>query len=294
VNTSPVIGLFDDTDRRAPALLDQLTDSTPTIDLRDGDGVRHRLWVVPAADSDAEGPGAVAGQLIAIAKANPVLIADGHHRYETALRYRDERRMTRSCEEDPAFDYLLMLFVAAQDSITVLPTHRIARSVANGGSGVLHRARELFDVRSASRDELLAEFEGAALAPGGRGRFGLWTREGGALLDARRDAFAPLLRSGSEELRSLDVTLAGAALDRLMGVDADAVAAGRLAYTRSPREALDAVDAGTDGADAALLLEPTPVASIFATSRAGDVMPQKSTYFYPKALSGLLVNPLEW
>jgi uncharacterized protein (DUF1015 family) len=79
-----------------------------------------------------------------------------------------------------------------------------------------------------------------------------------------------------------------------MGIDADAVAAGRLAYTRSAAEALDAVDARTDGADAALLLEPTPVAAIAATSQAGDVMPQKSTYFYPKALSGLLVNPLEW
>ena len=131
-----------------------------------------------------------------------MLIADGHHRYETALRYRDERRMTRSCEEDPAFDYMLMLFVAAQDPITVLPTHRIARRRAQRrGRAARSGRRELFDVRAASRDELLAEFERAALAPGGRGRFGLWTREGGAILDARREAFAPLLRNGSETLR---------------------------------------------------------------------------------------------
>ena len=61
-------------------------------------------------------------------------IADGHHRYETALRYRDERRMTRSCEEDPAFDYLLMLFLdGAGEPLTVLPTHRIVRGLGDDG-----------------------------------------------------------------------------------------------------------------------------------------------------------------
>jgi uncharacterized protein (DUF1015 family) len=129
VNTSPVIGLYDDPDRRSPALFGQLTETAPTIDLRDDDGIRHRLWVVPTSENDVEGPGAAAAQLIAIAKERPILIADGHHRYETALRYRDERRMTRSCEEDPAFDYLLMELVAAHESLTVLPTQRIARQV---------------------------------------------------------------------------------------------------------------------------------------------------------------------
>ena len=294
VNTSPVIGLYEDSDRRAPGLLAQLADGSPAIDVRDDDGVRHRLWVVPTVEADAEGPGAVAGQLISIAKQRPVLIADGHHRYETALRYRDERRMTRSCEEDPAFDYILMLFLDAQETLTVLPTHRIGRDLPDDGRGFLERARELFEVHPAQRVALEHEFDRAALAPGGRGHFGLWTRDGGAFLEAKRDEFRRLVHAGSEALRSLDVTLAQAALDRLAGIDADAVAAGRLAYTRSAREALDAVDQRTDGADCALLLEPTPVSAIAAASRGGDVMPQKSTYFYPKALSGLLVNPLEW
>jgi uncharacterized protein (DUF1015 family) len=80
----------------------------------------------------------------------------------------------------------------------------------------------------------------------------------------------------------------------LAGVDADALAAGRVAYTKSVDEAIAAVDAGLDGADAAFLLEPTPVASVMAVAAAGDVMPQKSTYFYPKALTGLVINPHEW
>jgi uncharacterized protein (DUF1015 family) len=291
VNTSPVMGLYEDPERRAGALLAQLVESSPTIDVRDDDGVRHRLWVVPASDGDAEGPGAVATQLLTIAKAQPTLIADGHHRYETALRYRDERRMTRSCEEDPAFDYILMLFLSAAEPLTVLPTHRIARGLPHEGSGLLDRAAELFDVTPVDRARLEAEFGGAALAPGGRGRIGLWSREGGAILQSRAS-----MGNGATGgvAGKLDVAIVQAALQRLAGIDAEAIASGRLGYTRSAAEALDAVDNRTDGADAAFLLEPTPVASIAAVARAGEVMPQKSTYFYPKALSGLLVNPLEW
>jgi uncharacterized protein (DUF1015 family) len=126
------------------------------------------------------------------------------------------------------------------------------------------------------------------------GRFGLWTRSGGALLTARRDAFEPYLPPGGAALRSLDVTLLGVALERLAGIDAEAVGAGAVTYTKSAGEAIERVDAHADGADAAFLLEPTPVAAVAAVAADGDVMPQKSTYFYPKALTGLVINPHEW
>jgi uncharacterized protein (DUF1015 family) len=95
-------------------------------------------------------------------------------------------------------------------------------------------------------------------------------------------------------LRRLDVTLLQTALDRLCKIDREAIAAGRLAYSKSVREALDWVDEVHDGADMAFLLDPTPVAEISAVATDGDVMPQKSTYFYPKALTGLIINPHEW
>ena len=97
VNTSPVVGLYDDPTARAGAILATLAAGPAEIDVRDDDGTRHRLWIVAADDPAA----AEVAELIAIAAAKPVTIADGHHRYETALRYRDERRMARSCEEDP-------------------------------------------------------------------------------------------------------------------------------------------------------------------------------------------------
>jgi hypothetical protein len=205
--------------------------------------------------------------------------------------------MSRSCEEDPAFDYIVTLFLEATGQpLTVLPTHRIVCGLGDGGvSSLLDRLDDLFEVRrDVDAAELRRVFEAIGLAEGGAGRFGLWTRSGGALLTARRDAFEPHLPPGGAALRSLDVTLLGTALDRLGGVDADAVAAGAVAYSKSASEAIRFVDEATDGADAAFLLEPTPVAAISAVARDGDVMPQKSTYFYPKALTGLVINPHEW
>ncbi len=293
VNTSPVVVLYDDPSGAGAARLDALAATTPAVDVTDDDGVRHRLWPLPADGDGAESE--LARALIAAAEAGPVSIADGHHRYETALRYRDERRMTRSCEEDPPFDYLLTLFLdATSQPLTVLPTHRIVRSLPGdgGGGALLAEAGELFHVEPVPSSEALVEtFERAGLAAGGEGRFGLWTREGGALLRARREAFAPYLPTGGEALRGLDVTLLGVALERLAGLDAAAVAGGAIAYEKSAAAAIAAVERG-DG-DAAWLLEGTPVAAIEAVARDGDVMPQKSTYFYPKALTGLVINPLE-
>ncbi|MFL5723293.1 MAG: DUF1015 domain-containing protein [Chloroflexota bacterium] len=292
VNTSPVIVLYEDQSAAGRGVLDAVTASPPTSDIEDDDGVRHRLWVVSADGEDAP----TVAPLIAAAAGGPVFIADGHHRYETALRYRDERRMSRSCEEDPAFDYLLTLFVDIAEQLTVLPTHRIVHGLGDDGvERLLDRLGGLFDVRrDVGRDELIARFEAAALSTGGAGIFGLWTRRGGALLTAQRDAFESLLPAGSAAVRGLDVTLLGVALERLAGLDPDAVASGSVRFTKSAAEAVDRVDRCIDGADAAFLLEPTPITSVIEVAREGDVMPQKSTYFYPKALTGLVINPHEW
>ena len=293
VNTSPVVGLYDDPDGTGLPVLDANTTRRADLDLVDDDGVRHRLWAVLA---DGAAAAAVAPLLSAAAR-GPMTIADGHHRYETALRYRDERRMSRSCEEDPAFDYILTLFLeSTRQPLTVLPTHRIVRGLGDGGvEALLSGADSLFEVhRDIEAAELRRTFDAAGLAEGGAGRFGLWTRSGGAILRARRPAFEAYLPSGGAALRSLDVTLLGVALERLAGIDDEAVADGAIGYARSASEAIDQVDASRDEADAALLLEPTPVSAISAVAHDGDVMPQKSTYFYPKALTGLVINPHEW
>lgn len=299
VNTSAVIGLFDDPSGGTNERLAAVAGGPPDVDVTDDEGVRHRLWALPAS---GDGPASiVAGELLSAAEAGPITIADGHHRYETALRYRDERRMTHSCDEDPPFDYLLALMLEATgQDLTVLPTHRLVHGIGvEAGRALLARAGELFDVEPVASSEGLIESMRAAEGGegigdiGARGRFGLWTRAGGAILTARRADFEADLPPGGDALRALDVTLLGVALDRLAGLDGEAVAGGAVEYTKSSAEAVAAVDADR-GIDAAFLLEPPPVTAIQAVAREGDVMPQKSTYFYPKALTGLVINPHEW
>jgi uncharacterized protein (DUF1015 family) len=293
VNTSPVVGLYADRRGASARAMRAIAAAPPDIEVTDDDGVRHRVWAVTANGPFAD----QIRDLLAAAAREPITIADGHHRYETAIRYRDERRANRTGEVDPASDYVLMLFLeTTRQKLTVLPTHRIVRDLGDAGvANFLSRAPELFDVEPVDgRARLEAAFGAVDRYPGGEGRLGLWTRQGGAVLRARREAFARFLPPGGAALRRLDVTLLQTALARLSRIDREAIAAGRLAYTKSVREALDWVDGAHDGADMAFLLDPTPVAEIEAVATDGDVMPQKSTYFYPKALTGLIINPHEW
>jgi uncharacterized protein (DUF1015 family) len=291
VNTSPVVGLYDDPSGEVASWLAAVAGSAPPVaDVTDDDGVRHRLWVAE--------PGDIPARL----GASPVTIADGHHRYETALRYRDERRRAASAsgvadEDEAPWDAVLALLLEPiAGPLDVLATHRVVLGAGPDGLTSLGTGLgELFDVREgASADELRSTFAPGSGAPGGEGRFGLWTRAGGAILHARRDAVEPLLGAGGPAVRSLDVTVLGAALEQLLGIGARAVDSGaRIAYTKDAAEAIAWVEAGRDDADAAFLLDPTPAASIMAVAADGDVMPQKSTYIYPKALTGLVINPLE-
>jgi uncharacterized protein (DUF1015 family) len=293
MNTSPVVGLYTDTSGHSESAMAAIASRVPEVDVLDEDGVRHRLWVAAETGLDGE----FVALLLKAAARRPITIADGHHRYETALKYRDERRANKTGESDPAADYVLMLFLeAARQKLTVLPTHRIVRELGETGvADLLNHAEWLFDVQRVSdRAELEAAFGSIESAVGGQGRLGLWTRQGGALLTARPEAFARSLKEGGQALRRLDVTRLQVALDRICRIDARGIAGGRLAYTKSIQEALDWVDEARERADAAFLLDPTPVAEISAVAREGDVMPQKSTYFYPKALSGLVMNPHEW
>jgi uncharacterized protein (DUF1015 family) len=286
-NVSPVVGLYEDASGLADRFLDSVLATPPAVDAVDDEGVGHRLW--DASDGSEPPLDAVAGAL----GAAPITIADGHHRYETALRYRDERRMTRSCEEDPAFDYVLALLLDVRQPLTILPTHRVLRGLSPDQQRALAaRLPELFGVEpvGSAREAAATLAADSAADAGGRGVLAFLAPAGSALLRARREALEPLLVGLGGAARRLDVAILGAALERVAGIDAEAVAAGRVGYTHATDEAVAAVDAG----DVAFLLEPTPVRSVIDVAAEGDVMPQKSTYFYPKAVTGLVLNPHEW
>jgi hypothetical protein len=176
----------------------------------------------------------------------------------------------------------------------VLPTHRVVHGLS--GARFLDSAASLFDVhRVATAGALLEEMSRvpALLGSGGSGRVGCWTRDGGAVLRARRESFEPFLdRDARPMVRWLDVTLLAVSFHRLLDLDAAALAAGgRLTYTQDASEAVALVDAGAG--DACFLLDPTPLEAVMAVAAEGGSMPQKSTYFHPKAPAGLVFNPLE-
>ena len=196
-NFSGEMGLYVDESGGAARALAEATAGNAIADVTDDDGVRHRLWMLPD-DGPTE---ADVARLREAAGRGPITIADGHHRYETALHYRDERQRTSSNEEDPAFDYVLMLLLEVSGgALTVLPAHRVARGIADG-AGLLAAARSRFDVEPADPASLERAFGTGASAAGGAGRFGLWTRAGGAILTARRDAIAAFLPPGGEAPR---------------------------------------------------------------------------------------------
>jgi uncharacterized protein (DUF1015 family) len=298
VNTSPVVGLGEDPSGLVAEWLRGLSGTKVAADIVDDAGVRHRLWLA-AVGEDADRDATIRAVCERLG-ASPITLADGHHRYETALRFCDERRRGPVVEDEPAWAEILMLILEpVEGALTVLPTHRALLGLdASALDRFLSGLPELFDVDAASRERLLAEFGGGAQAPGGEGRFGLWTRRGGAILRARRPSFVRWLPARGVALRRLDVTLASVAIERLAGIDQAAVAEGRIAYTMDAAEAMSWVDAGAAPtgalpASATLLLDPTPASEIVAVAADGDVMPQKSTYIYPKALTGLVINPLE-
>ncbi len=221
-----------------------LTGGQPDVDVTDDDGVRHRLWAVPA---DGDAADAVARAHWPRPARGRSTIADGHHRYETALRYRDERRMSRSCEEDPAFDYLLMLFLPDRtgEPLTVLPTHRLVRGLDDDGRRPASstRADELFEVE---RERVRGRAPRPSSRPPGSppaARAGSGCGRGPAArrLTARREAFEPFLPAGGAALRDLDVVAArrrprAAARHRRRTRSRPA----RSTYTKSAAEAIDA------------------------------------------------------
>jgi uncharacterized protein (DUF1015 family) len=289
VNTSPVVGMYEDSSGAVPRWLAAV--SEPAIaDLRDDVGVRHRLWMI-ADDTD------VIPDICRSIGASVITLADGHHRYETALRYRDERMIGAADTGDPAWAEILMLLLEpTQGPVTVLPTHRVVLHLGAGAAASLRdHLPELFEIEEEiGRHALIARYRAFGPDAGGEGRFGLWLGGAGYVVRARREQFEPFLPVGGTALRRLDVTLAGVALERLAGIDAAAVSAGgRLAYSKDASEAIELADGEGDAAGAALLLEPTPAREIIAVAGEGDLMPQKSTYIYPKALTGLVINPLE-
>jgi uncharacterized protein (DUF1015 family) len=266
-NLSPVFGLYPDPDGRVWAAAAVSGDPLATV--TDAEGTEHRFWVVDEPAACAAVGAAMADRWI--------LIADGHHRYETALAYREERRRNGGGPEAPSERVMMGLTALEDPGLVVLPTHRL-----------LHEWREdavagFTPTPAADLDELLAML--AASDPA-RPAFGLVRPDGAALLLGEHAV-------GASPGRRLDAAvLEREVLLGAFGEDQAALTArGALGYSKDPAECWATVRSG--GAQAAFILRPIAKTAVAEVSEAGETMPQKSTYFFPKLLTGVAFNPLD-
>jgi uncharacterized protein (DUF1015 family) len=282
-NISPIFSLYSDPDEVAWEALAPATAEAPWGEVTDADGTTHRLWRV--AD-----PEAIAAVQRATSAAE-LLIADGHHRYETMQAYAEEVGGATGPAPQGEHRYILMCLVALEDpGLTVFPTHRMVRGLDSGRQEALAEAlRRDFDIAEVPLDEIAP--------PPGRGPLQLGYIDSHLQrplrLTLKDQAIADAALPGrSAAYRELDTgVLEALLLKGALGLsDEDISHFNGLFYARDTAEALAMVRSGEY--DAAFLMRPTPVQQVREVAAAGENMPPKSTYFFPKLLTGLLFNPL--
>jgi uncharacterized protein (DUF1015 family) len=276
-NLSPIFSLYSDPAGAAWSALAPATESAPWGEVRDEDGTLHRLWRVGD-------PQAIAAVQAATRDAE-LLIADGHHRYETARVYAEEIGGTGDHR------YVLMCLVATEDpGLSVFPTHRLVRGLDAARQAALADAlRRDFELAPVSREEIAPPPSDGPLTFGyidghSRRAYRATLRDQG-IADAA-------LADHSPAYRRLDTgVLETLILKGALGYSDDDIShLHDFGYARDAEQALALID--TAEYDAAFVLRPTPVSQIREVAASGESMPPKSTYFYPKLLTGLLFNPL--
>ena len=277
-NLSPIFSLFDDEDGAATVPLERATAGAPWGDATDADGTVNRVWRITDA-------GVIAPITDTLASAE-LLIADGHHRYETARVYAEE------IGGDGPQRYVLMCLVALEDpGLTVFPTHRMLRGLRPDQHEALAGAiRRDFDLL---RLESTAELVPAYGQPVSLGYIDAHFRQPWRLTLKDQAIADAALQGHAEPYRRLDTAVLEALiLKGALGMtDEDIDHLEGLDYARDFEQALDLVESGAR--DAAFFVAATPIEQVRAVAAAGESMPPKSTYFFPKVPTGVVFNPLD-
>jgi len=286
-NVSSIFGLYSGAHADLDALIAKVSTRAPIAEVTDDLGIDNELRAIEAPEEIATVQRALHASLL--------LIADGHHRYETALNFREIHRVR---EGDTgtlhAYDYTMMTLVGCDSpGLVILPTHRLVKHLDARAMASFERdARETFDVDEfTDRDRMRAE-----LTRRGRGTIAVALRGSSKLWLLRlRDyqALDAALAQTPAVVRELDVSILHAMIfQRIFSVTPEAIkAGGNLEYTIDAGGALDAISSGR--ADGAFIMNPPSIEDVQRVSDSGATMPEKSTYFYPKLITGLFMNPLD-
>jgi uncharacterized protein (DUF1015 family) len=270
--------------------------TAPEIEVTDEHGVTHRTWKV----SDMSTINILLGAM----EDKKLIIADGHHRYETALQYsiehaprnvaRTERNLANTIPHPSYPEAAVMMTFVNMDSagITILPTHRVVFGLKDfSPPAFFEQAKKYFDIQAVNAEDAIALTRMLARQPGTA--FVAVTKAGYHLMTAKSEAVAGALANLPERQRRLDLAqLHTLILEGLLGITPEAIREQQnLRYVRDAAEAVEQVLRGD--ADAAFLTNPVTLGQLREVAFAGDVMPQKSTDFYPKLLSGLAIYALD-
>ncbi len=274
-NLSPIFGLFADQDKEIGKIMDEVCQGEPTVDFVGFDKIGERLWQV--SDED------LVQRISALFGPEKIYIADGHHRYETALAF---------SKRHPAADAIMIVLVPMNNpGLVCLPTHRMLVDVDL--TGLLDRLDSKFEIESFAPDREAQSTIIQALEER-KHAFGLILPDGYHLLTLKEEAALDPGKLGvSPAYAELDVTiLHKLILEDELGIGQEELRAQtKVRYTRCTQEAVDSVLEGK--VLASLLMGPLDATAVKLVAEAGEKMPQKSTYFYPKLITGLVLNPLD-
>ena len=286
-NFSQIYALYMDEEHTTLKTIDSLSEREPDQKFTDNDHVTHKLWII----TDEK----VIEKLVGDFADRKLYIADGHHRYETALNYRNYCRENGISKEGDPQDYQMMYLVDMQHpGLVVFPTHRMVRDLESFDKDeVLKGCEEYFDIKKFTsvgniNSELAKQYKQ------GKKAFGFYCGKGEWYLLVLKDieVMAKVLPDLSEASQQLDVSvLHSLILEKTMGIDKENMANQiNLTYTKFFEEAIMKVDKGEF--QCSFILNPTRVTEIRDVAAAGEKMPQKSTYFYPKMITGMVMNDL--
>jgi uncharacterized protein (DUF1015 family) len=280
--------LYSDPRAEIDALLKSKVEEDPDTSILDEYETLHRVWRIqdPALIHAAQ----------QIMRDKKLLIADGHHRYETALAYRNERR-EQSSNTDPnaPYEFVMMTLIPMESrGLVILPTHRIVHGLASfDRERMIEASEQFFDI---DRIDMRTENRSATTMLSQAGESGTAfvaiTRQGPYLMRAKKNVIEDALKHVPELQRSLDVVqLHRILLERILGISEEAIR--NQENIRYERDAFEAISWVRQGANVAFLMNPAKIEQVRNIAFAGEVLPQKSTDFYPKLLSGLTIYALE-
>ena len=291
---SQIFTMYSDPSGETDRLFQPVEHRAPYLDGTTDDGTRHRLWRVDSRE--------IIGKLVRLMAPLKLYIADGHHRYETMVAFRDQLREATGSElaHHSAARFGTMFLANMDDpGLVVLPTHRLIHGVEGlVPEDVVEAAREYFDVSMVPRGALEAPRLRVAIAESSARRPSfamIWPFQDDAALFALKpgiDLEAAGL-TGHPALTHLDVSLLhGLVLENILGIDRAAQEAqSNIQYVKDTQKALDLI-ADCKG-QVCFIMNPTRVDQVKAVADAHEVMPQKSTFFYPKIASGIVMNPID-